>query len=117
MTRSSGRTVYQVATGRDLGDDVQIALVLDRARAEIKLRLQANARNIKRYAELRELLRQYCQTTEKLKVDGATPRDVGAVQYGKDYGESGEKSFEHGMVMTCGDYYPRGGKKAAQGDK
>ncbi len=63
---------------------MKIALVLGRAPAEIKLHLRVYAQNAKRYAHLREVLKQYFQPTEKHKHERAVPMEVGAVHFESD---------------------------------
>ena len=79
---------YSGLSGKTFDDDLKVALVTERAPAEIKLHIQINSGAIANYDMLRELIRSYFQASEKYKQTTSNPdrMDVGAIKgkFGKD---------------------------------
>ena len=64
---------YCGLSGKTFDDDLKVALVTERAPAEIKLHIQINSGAIADYDMLRELIRSYFQASEKYKQSTANP--------------------------------------------
>jgi hypothetical protein len=92
---------YGELSGKTFDDDLKVALVTERAPAEIKLHIQINSGVIADYDMLRELIRNYFQASEKVKQTANAPdhMEVGAIKgkFGKDgKGQSWYKGKDDG---------------------
>ena len=95
---------YCGLSGKTFDDDLKVALVTERAPAEIKLHIQINSGAIADYDMLRELIRSYFQASEKYKQSTANPdrMDVGAIKgkFGKE--EKGKSWNQYGKGKDDG---------------